>query len=198
MAPLAAETVTSRVSRGDLTIPETTIQQIGGGPLTDAVRDMVQALVRLVGAIRTSADESAALGEEISAATEQMSASTQEVAGTTAELTDRATRETAGRSVADDAERILTIAQEPAGACRRRNGTPSWPARPAIARLHASASRRTSSARRSNGAPPKPRTSPMPRTKSRRSSPRPRNRPADAHLSLNAAIEAARAGVTAR
>jgi len=114
MTPLAAaELVTARVARGDLTIPESSIQRIGGGPLTDAVRDMVQALVRLVGAIRTSADESAALGEEISAATEQMAASTQEVAGTTAELTDRATRQAQlVRSVADDAERILAIAQD--------------------------------------------------------------------------------------
>jgi methyl-accepting chemotaxis protein len=114
LAPLsAAESVTVRVARGDLTVPETAIQQIGGGPLTDAVREMVQALVRLVGAIRTSADEAAALGEEISAATEQMSASTEEVAGTTAELTDRATRQAQlVRSVADDAGRILSIAQE--------------------------------------------------------------------------------------
>jgi methyl-accepting chemotaxis protein len=114
MTPLAAaERVTVRVAQGDLTIPESSIQRIGGGPLTDSVRDMVQALVRLVGAIRTSADESAALGEEISAATEQMAASTQEVAGTTAELTDRATRQAQlVRSVADDAERILAIAQD--------------------------------------------------------------------------------------
>lgn len=114
MAPLAAaEAVTTRVARGDLGIQETTIQQIGGGPLTDAVRDMVQALVRLVGEIRGSADEAAALGEEISAATEEMSASTQEVAGTTGELTDRATRQAQlVRSVAEDSERILAIAQE--------------------------------------------------------------------------------------
>ena len=146
MAPLAAaEMVTSRVSRGDLTIPETTIQRIGGGPLTDAVRDMVQALVRLVGAIRTSADESAALGEEISAATEQMTASTQEVAGTTAELTDRATRQAQlVRSVADDAERILTIAQElAAGALQaaERNAELARLARRHREGLHASASR---------------------------------------------------------
>jgi methyl-accepting chemotaxis protein len=114
MAPLsAAEGVAVRVARGDLTVEESTIQRIGGGPLTDAIRDMVQALVRLVGAIRNSADEAAALGEEISAATEQMTSSTQEVAATTSELTDRATRQaTLVRSAADDAGRILAIAQE--------------------------------------------------------------------------------------
>lgn len=114
LAPLAAaEGVMTRVARGDLTIPETAIQQIGGGPLTDSVRDMVQALTRLAGAIRAAADESAALGEEISAATEEMSASTGEVAGTTGELTDRATRQAQlVRSVSEDAGRILAIAQE--------------------------------------------------------------------------------------
>ena len=68
---------------------------------------------RLVGAIRSSADEAAALGEEISAATEQMTSSTQEVAATTQELTDRATRQaTTVRSVAEEAGRILAISQE--------------------------------------------------------------------------------------
>ncbi len=109
----AAEAVTVRVARGDLQIDETSIREVGGGPLTEALRTMVEALTRLVGAIRTSADEAAALGEEISAATEQMTASTQEVAATTQELTDRATKQAATvRSVAEDAARILSIAQD--------------------------------------------------------------------------------------
>src|SRR4029453_1099570 len=63
--------------------------------------------------IRTSVDDTAALGEEISAATEQMTSSTQEVAATTQELTDRATKQASTvRSVADEAARIRTIAQE--------------------------------------------------------------------------------------
>lgn len=109
----AAEDVTVRVSSGDLRIGQEAIERVGGGPLTDALRRMVQALTRLVGAIRSSADEAAALGEEISAATEQMTSSTQEVAATTQELTDRATRQaTTVRSVAEEAARILSISQE--------------------------------------------------------------------------------------
>jgi methyl-accepting chemotaxis protein len=87
---------------------------------------MVGSLTHLVTAIRSSADDAAALGEEISAATEQMTSSTQEVAATTQELTDRATRQASTvRIVADDAARILAIAQElAAGALQatERNG----------------------------------------------------------------------------
>jgi methyl-accepting chemotaxis protein len=114
MQPLgAAEEITVRVAKGDLTIDETTVAKVGGGPLTDSIREMVRALVRLVGAIRVSAEDAAALSEEISASTQEMTASTEEVAATTAELTDRATRQAAlVRSVAEDAGRILGIAQE--------------------------------------------------------------------------------------
>jgi methyl-accepting chemotaxis protein len=109
----AAEEITTRVAQGDLAVGEAAISRVGGGPLTDAIRQMIHALVRLVGAIRTSAEEAAALGEEISAATEEMTASTEEVAATTGELTNRATRQAAlVRSVADDAGRILAIAQD--------------------------------------------------------------------------------------
>jgi methyl-accepting chemotaxis protein len=110
---LAAQAVTTRVAEGDLRVDEGSIAQVGGGPLTDALRTMINALTRLVGAIRASADEAAALGEEISASTQQMTASTEEVAGTTSELTERATNQAAMvRSVAEDAERILAIAQD--------------------------------------------------------------------------------------
>lgn len=109
----AAEEITVTVAAGDLRIQEGALDRVGGGPLTDALRTMVTALTRLVGAIRSSADEAAALGEEISAATEQMSSSTQEVAATTQELTDRATRQAATvRTVAEDSSRILAIAQD--------------------------------------------------------------------------------------
>ncbi|HET9514831.1 MAG TPA: methyl-accepting chemotaxis protein [Gemmatimonadales bacterium] len=109
----AAEEVVARVSGGDISVEAEAITRVGGGPLTDGLRRMVGALTRLVTAIRNSADEAAALGEEISAATEQMTSSTEEVAATTQELTDRATRQAATvRSVAEDAGRILVIAQE--------------------------------------------------------------------------------------
>lgn len=114
MQPLgAAEEITVRVAQGDLTIEESAVARVGGGPLTDSIRGMVRALVRLVGSIRASAEDAAALSEEISAATQEMTASTEEVAATTAELTGRATRQAAlVRSVADDAGRILGIAQD--------------------------------------------------------------------------------------
>lgn len=109
----AAEEIAVRVAKGNLRVEEDTIKQVGGGPLTESLRAMVESLTRLVGAIRSSADDAAALGEEISAATEQMTSSTQEVAATTQELTDRATKQAATvRIVADDAARILSIAQE--------------------------------------------------------------------------------------
>jgi len=110
---VAAQEVTARVASGNLAVDEEAIGRVGGGPLTEGLRTMIHSLTGLVGAIRSSADESAALAEEISAATEEMTSSTQEVAATTGELTERATRQ-AGlvRSVADDAARILTIAQE--------------------------------------------------------------------------------------
>jgi len=122
----AAEEITVRVAAGDLRVADQTISQVGGGPLTDSLRSMVGSLTHLVSAIRSSADDAAALGEEISAATEQMTSSTQEVAATTQELTDRATKQAATvRIVADDAARILAIAQElAAGALQatERNG----------------------------------------------------------------------------
>lgn len=109
----AAEDITVRVAGGDLRIKEHSITQVGGGPLTESLRSMVGSLTQLVSAIRTSADDAAALGEEISAATEQMTSSTQEVAATTQELTDRATKQAATvRIVAADAARILAIAEE--------------------------------------------------------------------------------------
>jgi methyl-accepting chemotaxis protein len=109
----AAEEITVKVAAGDLRVEELTINQVGGGPLTESLRGMLGSLRRLVGAIRSSADDAAALSEEISAATEQMTSSTQEVAATTQELTDRATKQAATvRIVADDAARILAIAQD--------------------------------------------------------------------------------------
>ena len=109
----AAEEITVKVAAGDLRIKEGRIRDVGGGPLTESLRSMVGSLTTLVTAIRVSADDAAALGEEISAATEQMTSSTQEVAATTQELTDRATKQAATvRIVADDAARILSIAQD--------------------------------------------------------------------------------------
>ena len=109
----AVTTITLRVAEGDLALTREDIRRVGGGAVTDGINRMVRELSRLVGAIRTAATDSAALAEEISSATEQMVSSTEEVAGTTSDLTDRAIAQ-AGlvRGVADDASRILAIAEE--------------------------------------------------------------------------------------
>jgi methyl-accepting chemotaxis protein len=122
----AVEEVTIRVADGELGVEEDALGRVGGGPLNEALRTMVGSLTRVVASIRSAAEDSAALAEQISAATGQMTSSTGEVAGTTAELTERASRQ-AGlvRSMAEDAGRILTIAQElAAGALQaaERNG----------------------------------------------------------------------------
>ena len=114
LQPLAAaESITVQVSAGDLRVGTSVVERVGGGPLTESIRKMIGSLVHLVSEIRTAAHDSAAMAEQISASTEQMSASTQEVAGTTSELTQRATRQAVVvRSVAEDAAKILAIAEE--------------------------------------------------------------------------------------
>jgi methyl-accepting chemotaxis protein len=105
--------ITLRIADGDLTVAPADIERLGGGPVTDAVHRMVRELNRLVGSIRHAATDSAALAQEISSATEQMVSSTEEVAATTADLTGRAiTQASLVRAVADDAGRILAIAEE--------------------------------------------------------------------------------------
>src|SRR5207249_10912361 len=72
---------------------------------------VVLALRRLVGAIRTAADEAAAMATEISASTEQMSASTEQMSATCQDLTKRAAEQAQlVRAAADDAGKILQIA----------------------------------------------------------------------------------------
>ncbi len=105
--------ITLRIAEGELSVAPEDIERIGGGAVTDAVHRMVRELNRLVGSIRLAAGDSAAVAEEISSATEQMVSSTEEVASTTADLTGRAITQAAlVRAVADDAARILTIAEE--------------------------------------------------------------------------------------
>jgi methyl-accepting chemotaxis protein len=109
----AVSDITLRVAQGDLRISKDDLARVGGGAVTDSLNRMIRELNGLVGAIRHAATDSAALAEEISSATEQMVSSTEEVAGTTAALTDRAIAQTSlVRTVADDAARILAIAEE--------------------------------------------------------------------------------------
>jgi len=110
---MVAQEITTRVSGGDLRVRHEEVDRVGGGPFTDALRSMVDSLTRLVGGIRMAAAESASLAEQISASTQQMTASTEEVAGTTSDLTERASVQARlVREVAEDAARILAIAQE--------------------------------------------------------------------------------------
>lgn len=104
--------VASRVAEGDLTVSLSSAGQGEANSLTQAVGLMVTQLRTLVGAIRGSAQEAAAMAQEISSSTQQMSASTQEVSGTCNDLTDRATKQAAVvRAAAQDGDRILQIAQ---------------------------------------------------------------------------------------
>ncbi len=108
--------VASRVAQGDLSVTVSAMSASQADGLTESVATMLTELRTLVGAIRTSAQDAAAMAQEISASTEEMSASTQEVSGTCNDLTDRATRQAAlVRGAAEDATRILEIAQQLAG-----------------------------------------------------------------------------------
>jgi methyl-accepting chemotaxis protein len=104
--------VASRVAQGDLTVAVSSVGSRDAEGLIQAVGTMLKQLRGLVGAIRTSAQEAAAMAEQISSSTQQMSASTQEVSGTCNDLTDRATRQAAlVRAAAEDAAKILAIAE---------------------------------------------------------------------------------------
>lgn len=104
--------VADRVARGDLSVAISPVGSERADILTYAVGTMLRELRSLVSAIRGSAQEAASMAQQISSSTEQMSASTQEVSGTCNELTERATRQASlVRSAADDAGRILAIAE---------------------------------------------------------------------------------------
>ncbi|HEU5171315.1 MAG TPA: methyl-accepting chemotaxis protein [Gemmatimonadales bacterium] len=106
--------IATRVAQGDLSIPDAAkagIRREDG--LTTSMAAMLDRLRDLVGAIRQHAHEAASMAQQIAASTQEMSASTQEVAGTTGDLTERANQQAlVVRAAAEDAGKILTIAQE--------------------------------------------------------------------------------------
>jgi methyl-accepting chemotaxis protein len=107
-----AARIAGRVAEGDLTLPEGQTAA-SNDVLTSSIATMLNKLRDLVGAIRQHAHDAAAMAEEIAASTEQMTASTQEVASTTGDLTERANQQAVVvRAAADDAGKILGIAQE--------------------------------------------------------------------------------------
>jgi methyl-accepting chemotaxis protein len=106
-----AANIAERVAQGDLSPSANDIA--GKDSLTSSLVAMLDRLRDLVGTIRRHAHEAAAMSEQIAASTEQMSASTQEVASTTGDLTERANQQAVVvRAAAEDATRILGIAQE--------------------------------------------------------------------------------------
>ena len=133
----AAGEIASRVAGGDLSVTVSTQRAEASevGELLSSGHSMVVALRRLVGAIRSAADEAAAMATEISASTQEMSASTQEMASTSQDLSRRAGEQAQiVRAAADDAARILQIAvklAQGADESARRNADLS-----ALARRH--------------------------------------------------------------
>ena len=108
-----AARIAGRVAQGDLSLPDSSSAAGGSDPLTAAIAAMLGKLRDLVGTIRQHAHDAAAMSEEIAASTEEMTASTQEVASTTGDLTERANQQAVVvRAAADDAGKILGIAQE--------------------------------------------------------------------------------------
>jgi methyl-accepting chemotaxis protein len=106
-----AASIAARVAQGDLRDTDNLGSREDG--LTRSINAMVTELRGLVGAIRTNAADAASMAEQISSSTQQMSASTQEVSGTCNDLTERASRQAAlVRAAADDASKILAIAEE--------------------------------------------------------------------------------------
>jgi methyl-accepting chemotaxis protein len=110
-----AMSMAKAVKHGNLAVREVPagIHRSQGGKLVVSITEMVEALRQLTSTIQGAANDAAAMAEEIAASTQEMSASTQEVASTTSDLTDRATQQAVTvRMVAEDAARILAIAQE--------------------------------------------------------------------------------------
>jgi methyl-accepting chemotaxis protein len=105
-----AASVAGRIALGDLSLPERAGSR---DDLSRSITAMLDKLRDLVGTIRQHAHEAAAMSEQIAASTQEMTASTQEVASTTGDLTERANQQAlVVRAAADDAGKILEIAQE--------------------------------------------------------------------------------------
>jgi methyl-accepting chemotaxis protein len=106
-----AASVAGRVALGDLSLPE--LRNGSRDDLSRSIAAMLEKLRDLVGTIRQHAHEAAAMSQQIAASTQEMTASTQEVASTTGDLTERANQQAVVvRAAADDAGKILDIAQE--------------------------------------------------------------------------------------
>ena len=107
-----AGAIASRVAGGDLSVTLVSHRTEGAevGDLLSSVYSMVAALRRLVGAIRSAADEAAAMAAQISASTQEMSASAAEMSSTCQELSRRAGEQAQlVKAAAKDTDSILQI-----------------------------------------------------------------------------------------
>jgi methyl-accepting chemotaxis protein len=103
--------IAMRVAAGDLSVTESDGR--ARDALSSSLTAMLEKLRGLVGTIRQHAHEAAAMSEQIAASTQEMTASTEEVASTTGDLTERANQQAVVvRAAAEDASKILVIAQE--------------------------------------------------------------------------------------
>ena len=108
-----ASQTAARVADGDLTLVHGQAPDRRRDALTTSIAAMLAKLRTLVGAIHEHASEAAAMSQDIAASTEEMTAATEEVASTTGDLTERANQQALiVRAAADDASKILGIAQE--------------------------------------------------------------------------------------
>jgi methyl-accepting chemotaxis protein len=115
-----AAMIAGRVATGDLTVGSVTTDTEVQSDLGRAVDKMVEELRGLVSTLLNNAQDASTMAQQISSATEEMSASTEEVSGTCNDLTERATQQAAlVRSAAADASRILSIAEALAGSANR-------------------------------------------------------------------------------
>ncbi|MFB3112828.1 MAG: methyl-accepting chemotaxis protein, partial [Gemmatimonadales bacterium] len=109
----AVGAVAQRIAEGDLTMDTMTEESHDDEvhDLISSVNEMVGTLTTLVGAIHSSADESAAMAQEISASTQQMSASTHEMSKTCQHLSAQAADQASMiQDATSDVKRILDIA----------------------------------------------------------------------------------------
>ncbi len=121
----AVGTVAQRIAKGDLTMGTVTEESHDNevNDLISSVNEMVGTLTTLVGAIHSSADESAAMSQEISASTQQMSASTHEMSKTCQHLSAQAADQASMiQDATSDVQRILDIASRLAQGTRTAAG----------------------------------------------------------------------------
>ena len=110
---LALSSITEQVASGNLTVTVSARAQGGLARLTRATGSMIHELRTLVGALRSSSAETAALATEITAGSQHMAAAASEMATTSSELSQQSTEMAqAIQEMAGDASQLVAIAGE--------------------------------------------------------------------------------------